>query len=250
MLCDLLYTMRFVMISLIQSFAVGLSLLCLNIVCSFESTDQSLDDVLIVQPVKTLGYSMSKNVSDLVLTASKNVPFSTKEYAYTLADIKPRIKQAQIKAVLAANAEMTRMYWEMGKLIVERQEGSGWRTKFIELLAKDLQNEFPGMEGFSRTNLFRMRAFYLANRVAIAPDGQSQELSIFFHLPWTYNIILLEKVKDTEQRLWYAQQAIEHGWCRNTLDTYIDADLYHCEDKEHFEPKKRPSNKTTRRKKK
>ena len=48
-----------------------------------------------------------------------------------------------------------------GKTIVKMQERSGWGTKLIEKMAVDIQNEFPGIEGFSRTNIFRMRAFYL-----------------------------------------------------------------------------------------
>jgi predicted nuclease of restriction endonuclease-like (RecB) superfamily len=164
---------------------------------------------------------MNNRSIDLVFTDSIRPPFSTKEYAQTLAELKPRIRQAQLKAAMAANAEMTRMYWEMGKLIVERQDGSCWGTKFIELLVKDLRSDFPGNQGFSRTNLFRMRAFYLANKLAVSGDGQAQELPIYFNLPWTYNILLLERVKDPKQCLWYAQQTLQNGWGRQKIMTKV-----------------------------
>jgi hypothetical protein len=59
-----------------------------------------------------------------------------------------------------ANKELIRLYWTIGKAIIERQESHGWGAKFIKKLAKDLQNEFPGIEGLSRTNIIRMRAFH------------------------------------------------------------------------------------------
>ncbi len=73
------------------------------------------------------------------------------EYEKTLADLKRQIQASQLKAAVAVNKELIRLYWTIGKTVVEKQENSGWGSKFIENLAKDLQNEFPGVEGFSRT---------------------------------------------------------------------------------------------------
>src|ERR1700741_4079919 len=105
---------------------------------------------------------MVKKSRNTALRPKSDTPFSTKEYAQTLADLKQRIRSAQVKAALAANSELLLLYWDLGKTIIERQKVYGWGSKFVEVLANDLQNEFPGMEGFSRTNVFRTRAFYLA----------------------------------------------------------------------------------------
>src|SRR5437660_12467715 len=79
-------------------------------------------------------------------------------YAELLEDLKGRVRTAQLKAVVSVNREMIQLYWDIGRLIVERQEREGWRTAVIERLGADVQKAFPGLKGFSRTNVFRMRA--------------------------------------------------------------------------------------------
>ncbi|MCX6144112.1 MAG: DUF1016 N-terminal domain-containing protein [Ignavibacteriales bacterium] len=83
-------------------------------------------------------------------------------YAELLEDLKNRIRQAQVRAVVAASRELIRLYWDIGREIVQRQEREGWGAKVTDLLAVDLQKAFPGVAGFSRANIHRMRAFYLA----------------------------------------------------------------------------------------
>jgi len=83
-------------------------------------------------------------------------------YGAFLEDVKARIQAARVKAVLAANRELVMLYWDIGKSIVERQNAKGWGKSIVERLASDLQRAFPGMEGFSARNIWRMRAFYLA----------------------------------------------------------------------------------------
>jgi len=97
------------------------------------------------------------------ITKTKEKPLdSSKEYSSLLSDLKKQIQESQIKATISANQELIKLYWHIGKTIVEKQEKNGWGTKIVEKLGKDIQNEFPGIEGFSRTNIFRMKAFYLA----------------------------------------------------------------------------------------
>ena len=155
---------------------------------------------------------------------------SVKEYAQTLAALKKQIKEAQVKAALAANKELIKLYWAIGKIIAEKQKESGWGTKVIEQLANDLQNAFPGIQGFSRANIFRMQAFYGAYAIVAQAARQLDELPIF-RIPWFHNVILIQKLKNNEQRLWYAQKAIEHGWSRSALDTWIKSNLYDREGK-------------------
>ena len=172
---------------------------------------------------------MSKTKKTGVISSSK-CSFESNEYLKTLSDIKKHIRQAQIKAVLAANKELIKLYWYIGGTIVNSQKESGWGSNVIEQLAKDLQNEFPGVAGFSRANVFHMRAFYLAYEKVQQPARQFEELPIF-NIPWWHNVILLTKLKVTDERLWYAQKAIENGWSRNTLGLWLESDLYHREGK-------------------
>lgn len=161
----------------------------------------------------------------------KNDVFSIQEYAATLAEIKKQIKQAQVKAILSVNKELVALYWFMGKTIVEREQQYGWGAQVIDRLAQDLQREFPGIKGFSRSNLFSMRAFYTAYRSIVQEAlGQLQTLSVFL-IPWWHNLILLNKLKDCTERLWYAKKALEYGWSGNMLDSWIKSDLYRREGK-------------------
>jgi len=70
------------------------------------------------------------------------------------------------KSGLAVNRELIRLYWDIGREIVERQEKDGCGSGVIDRIAKDIQNEFPGIEGFFKTNMGRMRAFYLAYSIS------------------------------------------------------------------------------------
>lgn len=160
--------------------------------------------------------------------------FSSKEYTSTLADLKKQIQESQVRAITAVNKELVRLYWAIGKTIVEKQEKSGWGTKFIDKLAHDLQNEFPGIEGFSRTNIFRMRAFYLEYRIVPPLVGQIDEiehLGVLAQIPWSHNILLMEKLEVVEQRLWYAGKVIKNGWGKRALEDWIDKDIYSREGK-------------------
>lgn len=154
-------------------------------------------------------------------------------YGEFLNELKVKIRNAQMKAAIAASKELIELYWELGKDIVEKQEKEGWGSKVLEKVAKDLQNDFPGIEGFSRTNIFRMRSFYLAYSNCPTAVGQLQknQLKFFFDVPWGHNCILLDKLKNFEERLWYAKKIVEHGWSRSILTVWIENDLYHREGK-------------------
>lgn len=142
------------------------------------------------------------------------------QYAAFLNSLKTRIRTAQVKAALAVNRELVLLYWQLGRDILARQEAEGWGAKVIERLAKDLKHEFPDVKGFSRSNLLYMRSFAEAY-----PDEQIVQ-QVVGQIPWSHNIILLEKLKDPEQRLWYARQAVVNGWSRNILTIQIETGLF------------------------
>ncbi|WP_045222644.1 DUF1016 N-terminal domain-containing protein [Desulfonatronum thioautotrophicum] len=82
------------------------------------------------------------------------------DYARLLADIRQRVRYAQTSAMLAVNADLIRLYWEIGSLIDARQNKEGWGAGVIPRLARDLHNELPEEKGFSERNIKRMLAFY------------------------------------------------------------------------------------------
>ena len=82
------------------------------------------------------------------------------DYAGLLKEIKARIQQAQTRAVLSVNAELVRLYWDIGRMIDDRQRQEGWGAAVIPRLARELRNELPEVKGFSERNIKRMLAFY------------------------------------------------------------------------------------------
>ena len=148
------------------------------------------------------------------------LPTIPENYNSFLADLKNRIRSAQVKAALAVNRELVLLYWQIGKDILQRQEQEGWGSKVISQLAKDLKKEFPEMRGFSTRNLKYMRAFAAAHR-----DEQIVQ-EVLAQITWYHNIALLEKLKDPQSRQWYAQQTIAHGWSRNVLVLHIESKLF------------------------
>jgi predicted nuclease of restriction endonuclease-like (RecB) superfamily len=141
-------------------------------------------------------------------------------YDHFLKDLKQRIRTAQVKAALAINQEMVMLYWSIGRDILQRQESEGWGTKVIDRLAQDLKAAFPDIRGFSPRNIRYMRTFALAY-----PDEQIVQRSAA-QLPWRQTMVVLDKLKDQEQRLWYTAQSLQHGWSRDILAMQIDSDLY------------------------
>lgn len=151
-------------------------------------------------------------------------------YKNVLLNIKESIHNAQVRSALAANAELIKLYWDIGKTIAIQQREHGWGNNVIESIAEDLQKAFPGVSGFSRRNLFRIQAFFLAYEKVPQAVAQISALPIF-GIPWGHNAVILEKVKKTEERLWYAQKSIEYGWSRTMLEMWIKNTLYKREGK-------------------
>jgi predicted nuclease of restriction endonuclease-like (RecB) superfamily len=167
------------------------------------------------------------------------------DYPAFLESLKNRVQQAQTKVMLSVNRELIQLYWEIGRDIVARQEQAGWGESVLEHLANDLQKALPGTGGFSRSNVFRMRAFYAAYRPKEKVAQTVRQTKILAkvaqpvrqlvdvgspeavaNLPWGHNVVLLQKVKDPAHRLWYAAKALEHGWSRAVLTLQIESDLF------------------------
>lgn len=155
-------------------------------------------------------------------------------YGGLLAELKEKIRSAQIRAGISINREMVLLYWEIGRIISQRQEEEGWGTSVIPRLARDLHNELPEIKGFSERNIGRMVAFYheypwLLPSILPQPvaklniqDTQRDTVTLALQLPWGHNVLLMEKVKNLTSRLWYMHMTIEKGWSRNVLQLMIE----------------------------
>lgn len=141
-------------------------------------------------------------------------------YATALDEIKQRLQQARLRAVLAANSAMVLTYWGIGRVILGRQQSEGWGAKVIDRLSADLRAAFPDMQGLSPRNLKYMRAF-----AAAWPDEAIVQRAIA-QLPWRQNIALLDKLDSPAERLWYARKAVGEGWSQPVLCLQIEKQLH------------------------
>jgi predicted nuclease of restriction endonuclease-like (RecB) superfamily len=133
--------------------------------------------------------------SELVLDAYK--PF--------LADIKARVRSAQYLALKAVNHGLIGLYWDIGQMIAARQTALGWGNSVVEQLAADLRAEFPGIGGFSASNLWRMKAFF-------ETYGDHEKLApLVREIGWSHNLIILERCKDPLEREFYLRMTRKFG---------------------------------------
>ena len=183
---------------------------------------------------------------------AEKTPIEQFNYMHLLAQVKQRVQLAQKRAIYAANGEMLRMYWDIGRLLSNAQKQIGWGHGALERLSMDMRNDYPKIKGFSVRNCQCMIQFYneynqeltlpkdsspiTQSAVAQLPEQKTQlsvaQLSKYnftlpvLHLPWTHNIILIQRVKDIKARYWYMVQTITNHWSKEYLADAIKQDYY------------------------
>lgn len=176
--------------------------------------------------------STGRNVGEESQEAGASVP-DTRAYAELLEHLKTRIRTTRLRASVAVNREILQLYWELGRAIVTRQESEGWGSSVIKQISADLGKAFPGVKGFSASNVWRMRAFYLAYRGSeeklarpVRVFDQGVLPSTVPNLPWGHQITIIERIKPSEEREWYAQMAEAQGWSRSVLIHQIESRIH------------------------
>ncbi len=141
-------------------------------------------------------------------------------YAELLEQLKARVRSTQVRAARAANTEVLRLYWSIGRDILDRQDQAGWGTGVVDRLAADLRLEFPDQRGWSRRNLLYMRAFAEA-----WPDLEEVVPQPVAQLPWGHVRALLDRLEGRAERDWYAARAVVEGWSRAVLEFQVRSGL-------------------------
>ena len=163
------------------------------------------------------------------------------DYVAFLADLKGRIETARLNAGRAVNRELVQLYWEIGRGIVQKQQAHGWGDAVVETLARDLSSAFPGMRGFSPSNLWRMRQLYTAltgaeflAQAARQLDAKSKEPEVLAQavrelasvIPWGQHVEMLNKLSEPAVHLYYLRATAQFGWSRKVLLTQIKAQAF------------------------
>ncbi len=184
------------------------------------------------------------------------------DYSLWLAELKSRYHNAQLKAAVKVNSEKLQYNWQLGAELVTKKAEERWGAGIVEQLSKDLQNAFPGIDGFTARNLWLMKQWYLfysnpecaqklkraasvfeeyaenhpntINQIAIY-SGQGQKMKQaasvfpepFAYIGWTHHTVIIQKCKDIDEALFYVLKTIENNWSREALKRAISADIYH-----------------------
>ncbi len=163
--------------------------------------------------LKARAFEMKKSIM------KTNNSVLSQEYIQLLEYIKIDILQTQLKASLSVTTELTMLYWRIGKNLSDKINAEKWGTKVGEMLAQDLKILFPGLSGFSYRNLRYMRTFaetYSDLNLAAAAAK----------IPWGHNMVLLDMLKNNDQRLWYIQAIVANNLSRRSLESWIKSDSY------------------------
>ena len=144
-------------------------------------------------------------------------PILPNDYHAWINNIKTLIRTTQIKAAISVNENLIRLYWQLGQMIAEKQEKADWGDVVIRQVAHELKDSFPKMTGFSRSNLFYMKQFYLFYRDASELVQQAVGL-----IPWGHNILIFSKSKQLDIALFYINATLKNNWSRSVLDIQID----------------------------
>ncbi len=136
---------------------------------------------------------------------------STSTYKALLGEIKERIRSAQYEALRAVNKELITLYWDIGRMIVGRQEDQGWGKSVVQRLAGDLQKDFPGIQGFSSQNLWYMRQFFLEY------SGKPKLQPLVGEISWSKNLVIMARCKDDLERGFYIRMTKKFGWSKSVL---------------------------------
>lgn len=182
------------------------------------------------------------------------------DYVQWIIDVKKRYKNTQIKAAVKVNSEQLLFNWQLGRDLVVRRAEEKWGKGVVEQVSLDLQAEFPGVKGFSVSNLWYMKKWYqfysnssnyeklqqLVGGIGFSDSFRIEQLGtaldednlqqtvgefsfppIFGFVPWGHHILIITKCKSIEEALFYINRTIKEGLSRNALDNGIRADMYH-----------------------
>lgn len=181
------------------------------------------------------------------------------DYADWIADIKSRYRSAQVKAAVKVNAEKLLFNWQLGRDLVQKKAEERWGAGVVEQVSIDLKREFPDADGFSTSNLWYMKKWYLyytqegeeilhqvgavlqmlekhhvAKLHQVGREFSSEKLHQiggefplpFALVPWRHHVEIITKCKSIDEALFYVGKTIEQGLSRDALINCIKANLY------------------------
>lgn len=154
------------------------------------------------------------------MSTKPQIIINESDYSTILHQAINQIRTARTLVAKQVNSAANSVYWNLGKLLFEKQLEEGYGSGVVKQLSIDLKNEFPDM-GLSPRNLWDMKRFY--ERYYLSDEKLRRSVAV---LPWRHNILLLNKVQSSSAVAFYANEAITKGWSRDLLLNAIKMDSY------------------------
>lgn len=142
-------------------------------------------------------------------------------YKIWLEKLKQKISVSQLKAAVSLNTQLMELYWDLAKEIIIKQHESSWGDAVFEQLSIDLRLSFPNIKGFSRRNLYAIRQWYLfySSSSEFVPQPVAQ-------IPWGHNRLIISKIKNVKEALFYCNATLQNGWNREQLEIQIQNNYF------------------------
>lgn len=147
-------------------------------------------------------------------------------YKIWLEKLKQKISVSQLKAAVSLNTQLMELYWDLAKEIIIKQHESSWGDAIFEQLSIDLRLSFPNIKGFSRRNLYAIRQWYLfySSSSEFVPQPVAQ-------IPWGHNRLIISKIKNVKEALFYCSATLQNGWNREQLEIQIQNNYFEAKGK-------------------
>ena len=140
-----------------------------------------------------------------------------KEFKATIVDVVDKIQQVQLEMFATANKSVLELYFYIGETI---ENNIQWGNKFVDELSFELKIRFPKAKGYSPRNLRNMRKYYLS----VKENEELKELS--YKIPWSHNTIIMDRVKNDNEKIWYIKETYNNGWSYDYLEIQVKRDAY------------------------
>jgi len=154
---------------------------------------------------------------------SKNIISQDKNYTNILRQVVAVIKQTRVVVANRINNSVNQMYWDIGRFLSEEGLDKGYGGAVVKKLALDLKREFPDTTGFSSRNLWDMKRFYEFYSIKEIDEKLRQAVAVLY---WGHHLLIINKINDIDEALYYVESAVKLGWTRNLLLNFIKADAY------------------------
>lgn len=148
------------------------------------------------------------------------IPEVVRSEEHGFSEIAQLIEAARERTLRTVNTALIDLYWQIGQTLSRRIESAEWGEAVVDRLAAYLAHTHPGLRGFTRANLFRMRQFFDTYR------DEEKVVPLVRQLPWTHNLIIMGQSKRPEEREFYLQVATKESWSKRELERQIKAALF------------------------